>query len=79
MLADAFGASSNDAKRSRQRVPSCPSSTRCTLSAGSGGASFCSLVSASRYGLPYCSGIAASITDSACPTFIAPPLSSPST
>ena len=67
------------ANRSRHLVPSCASSTRCTLAAASGGASRCSLVSASRYGLPYCSGIAASMTESACPTFIAPPLSSPST
>ena len=48
MLAEATGLSSNDANRSRHLVPSCASSTRCTLAAGSGGASFCSLVSASR-------------------------------
>ncbi|COY75202.1 Uncharacterised protein [Mycobacterium tuberculosis] len=48
MLADATGVSLNELNRSRHLVPSCPSSTRCTLLAGSGGASFCSLVSASR-------------------------------
>src|SRR5271170_429372 len=79
MLAEATGASSNEVNRSRHLVPSWASSTRCTLLAGIGGASFCSLVSASRYGSPNSSGIAASITDNAWPTFIAPPLSSPRT
>ena len=48
MLADAMGVSSNEVNRSRHLVPSWASSTRCTFAAGSGGASFCSLVSASR-------------------------------
>src|ERR1700756_2396505 len=79
MLADATGVSSNELNRSRHLVPSCWSSTRCTLAVGSGGASFCSFVNASRDGSPYTSGIAASSTDSAWPTFMAPPLSSPRT
>ena len=48
MLAEATGVSSNEANRARHLVPSCPSSIRCTFSADIGGASFCSLVSASR-------------------------------
>ena len=46
--AEAIGSSSKEANRSRHLVPNWPSSTRCTLAADSGGASFCSLVSASR-------------------------------
>ncbi|SKV61976.1 Uncharacterised protein [Mycobacteroides abscessus subsp. abscessus] len=71
--------SSKDWKRSRHLVPSCASSTRCTLGVGSGGASLCSFTNASRNGSANWGGIAASITDNACPTFMAPPLSSPST
>ena len=46
--AEATGVSSKEANRARHLVPSRPSSTRCTFSADMGGASFCSLVSASR-------------------------------
>ena len=48
MLAEATGVSSKEVNRSRHFVPSWPSSIRCTFGADSGGASFCSLVSASR-------------------------------
>ena len=47
--------------------------------AGSGGADSCSLVRVARYGPAVSGGSAASNTDSACPSFIAPPLSSPRT
>ena len=54
-------------------------STRCTLLTGSGGADSCSRVSVARYGSASSGGSAASKIDSAWPSFIAPPLSSPST
>ena len=79
MLADAVGSSSNDWNRSRHLVPSCWSSILCTCLVGSGGAAAWSLFSDSRYGSANSSGIAASMTLSAWPSFIAPPLSSPST
>ncbi len=79
MLAAADGLSSNSANCSRQSLPSSAASTLCTEAAGSGGAAFCSLVSAARYGPANSSGSAASKIDSAWPTFIAPPLSCPST
>ena len=46
---------------------------------GSGGAASCSLVSVARYGLAISGGSAASKMDSAWPSFMAPPLSSPRT
>ena len=49
------------------------------MRAGSGGADSCSLVSVARYGPAISGGSAASKMDSAWPSFIAPPLSSPST
>ncbi|SKU25806.1 Uncharacterised protein [Mycobacteroides abscessus subsp. abscessus] len=79
MLAEATGLSSKDWKRSRHFVPNWASRTRWTLSAGSGGASLCSLVRASRKGSAKAGGMAASNTDSAWPSFMAAPLSSPST
>ena len=42
----------------RQPVPNCCAISRCTVVGGIGGAAFCSLVSASRYGAAYSSGIA---------------------
>jgi hypothetical protein len=75
MLAAAAGTSSKDWNRPRQSAPSSLASTACTVRAGSGGAASCSLVSATRYGAAMSSGRAASKTDSACPIFIAPPLS----
>ena len=59
--------------RGRPRAPG----ARC--STGSGGADSCSLVSVARYGPASSGGSAASKIDSAWPSFIAPPLSSPST
>src|SRR5450631_3569670 len=47
--------------------------------AGNGGADSCSLVRVARYGSAISGGSAASNTESACPSFIAPPLSSPRT
>ncbi|WP_372506044.1 hypothetical protein [Actinomadura madurae] len=50
-----------------------------TVAAGSGGAASCSLVSVARYGPAISGGSAASKIESIWPSFIAPPLSSPST
>ena len=80
MDAAAAGTSSNDrrtARASRRRAPA--SSTRCTTPGGIGGAASCSLVRVSRYGPAISSGSAASKMLIACPNFIAPPLSWPST
>ena len=60
MLAAAAAVSSNSLNRDRQPVPNCWAISRCTVAGGIGGAAFCSLVSASRYGAAYSSGIAAS-------------------
>ena len=49
------------------------------MRAGSGGADSCSLVSVARYGPAISGGSAASKMDSAWPSFMAPPLSSPRT
>ena len=77
--AAAAGLSSNSANCSRQSGPSSSASTRYTVRAGSGGAASWSLVSVARYGPAISGGKAASKIDSACPNFIAPPLSSPRT
>ena len=53
------------------------SSCAWTIALGIAGAASWSRTSASRYGPDTPSGSAASIADSACPSFIAPPLSSP--
>ena len=79
MLAAAAAISSNSRKYVGHAVPSCSAIRRRTTAGSIGGAAFCSLVSASRYGATASSGIAASNTDSAWPNFIAPPLSVPST
>ena len=77
--AAAAGTSSNSVKFSRQASPSSRARTWCTVRAGSGGADSCSLVSVARYGPAISGGSAASKIDSAWPSFIAPPLSSPRT
>jgi hypothetical protein len=79
MLAAAAGLSSNDANAFRHSGSSSSASTRCTCATGNGGAESWSFVSAARYGFASSSGKAASNTLSAWPSFIAPPLSSPST
>ena len=79
MDAAAAGSSPNSAKLARHCSPISPASTWCILSAGNGGADSCSLVNVARYGSAISGGSAASKTDSACPSFIAPPLSSPRT
>ena len=79
MDAAAAGWSSNSAKLARHCSPMSPASTLCIAWAGSGGADSCSLVRVARYGSAISGGSAASNTDSACPSFIAPPLSSPRT
>ena len=77
--AAAAGTSSNVGSCSRQAGPSSASSTRCTTPGGIGGAASWSLVRVSRYGPAISSGRAASKMLIACPNFIAPPLSWPST
>ena len=77
--AAAAGRSSNPAKQARHRSPISPASTLWITSAGSGGADSCNLARAARYGPAISGGSAASETDSACPSFNAPPLSSPRT
>ena len=79
MEAAAAGVSLNSAKLSRQSSPSSRVSTWCTVRAGSGGAASCSLVRVARYGSASSGGSAASKIDSAWPSFMAPPLSSPRT
>ena len=75
----AAGVSSKDSNFSCQSSPKSAASTRYTVVVGSGGADSCSRVSVARYGSASSGGSAASKIDSAWPTFIAPPLSSPST
>ncbi len=48
MLAAAAAVSSNSANRDRHPVPNWCAMILCTVSAGIGGAAFCSLVNASR-------------------------------
>src|SRR4029077_47447 len=68
-----------EANSDRHCGPRSSASTRCTVAAGSAGAASCSLVSVARYGPASSGGNAASKIDSAWPSFIAPPLSSPRT
>src|SRR5215469_7286053 len=77
--AAAVGLSSNSVNLSRQSGPRSSASTRYTVRDGSGGADSWSRVSVARYGPASSGGSAASKIDSACPNFIAPPLSSPRT
>jgi len=60
MLAAAAAWSSKTVKWDRQPVPSCSAINRFTVLGGIGGAAFCSLASASRYGSAYSSGMPAS-------------------
>ncbi len=77
--AAAAGRSSNSAKLARHSSPMSLARTLCTVRAGSGGADSCSLARVARYGPAISGGSAASNIDSAWPSFIAPPLSSPRT
>ncbi|CAB5045677.1 unannotated protein [freshwater metagenome] len=77
--AAAAGSSSKDVKRSRQFSPNDSRSTWYTDSIAIGGAESWSFVSDSRYGPATSSGRTDSKTLSACPNFMAPPLSSPRT
>ena len=60
MLAAAAARSSNISNLARHPVPSCSAINRLTVAGGIGGAAFCSLASASRYGSAYSSGMPAS-------------------
>src|SRR3954447_26694801 len=78
MLAAAVGPPSSQTRSSAQPGPRSSSICSRTVWVGIGGAESWSLVSSVRYGAASSSGSAASSTLSACPNFIAPPLSSPS-
>ncbi len=79
MDAAAAGTSEKETNDDRQSSPSSLARTWCTVRAGSGGADSCSRVSVARYGPAISGGSAASKMDSAWPSFMAPPLSSPRT